>query len=203
MFSEILKKTDIQSWSAVTFQTALLMANVTLFYKGHQNSYIIISSILILTLFCLQVISRRFLMFYPSQGFMKCPTMKIDTTILRCTLIFIVTFLALGILKPESPLLTLIDEYLIHKLKYILPVILPVFPLLWHFFFDEMVRNSLVEDLKHKETIISVQCPNPDCQHPFAKAIKKVKSKNEGVLHIECEKCGQKYDKLEAINIGY
>ena len=110
-------------------------------------------------------------------------------------LIFIVTFLALGILKPESPLLTLVDEYLIHKLKYVLPVILPVFPLLWHFFFDEMVRNSLVEDLKNIETIISVQCPNPDCQYPFAKAIKKVKFQNKGVIHIECEKCGQKYDK--------
>jgi hypothetical protein len=203
MISELLKKTDIQSWSAISLQTALLTSNVILFYKGHQNSYIVISGVLILTLFCLQVISRRFLMFYPIQRFMNISTTKIDTTILRCTLIFAATFLAVGVLKSISPLLTLIDQHLILNLKYILPLILPLFPLLWHFFFDDLVRNNLVEELKSKQTTISVQCPNRDCQYPFAKAIKRVKSNSEGVIHIKCEICGNEYDKHEAINIGY
>lgn len=203
MISELLKKTDIQSWSAITLQVAVLVANITLFFKGYQNSYVILSSTLILTLFCLQVISRRFLMLYPIQGFLNYPTAKIDTTILRCMIIFGISLLLLGTVMPQSSVLIGINKIIVQILKYIIPILIPIFPLTWHFFFNSLVRKKLIEDLKNVETKLSVSCPNPDCHFPFATATKRIQSQNEGTINIECEKCGKQYIKLESINIGY
>ena len=58
MLSSIIEKLSTQAWSAVTLQTSLLAGNIYVMAKYQANEYTIFSSVLVLTLFSLQVVSR-------------------------------------------------------------------------------------------------------------------------------------------------
>lgn len=73
MFSELVKSLD-QSWSVISFQILLLVADGYFFSEGFSNLFILGSAFTIFTIFNLQVISRRFLMIYPINGFMNRET---------------------------------------------------------------------------------------------------------------------------------
>lgn len=204
MLSKLIEKTDIQSWSAITLQVAILAINGTLYFKGGvENSFIILSSVLILSLFSLQVVSRRFLMFYPYQGALKQPTPRIDTTILRCFIILSLFFMLFGMLKNRADYLSTIDDIICGLLIILVPLLIPILPLLWHFIFEKKVRDALIEDIKTKPRVYSGQCLNPDCKNSLAKYTKSVESQNSCEITINCEKCKKTFTYYESVNIGY
>ena len=204
MLSKLIEKTDIQSWSAITLQVAILAINGILYFKGGvENSFIILSSVIILSLFSLQVVSRRFLMLYPYQGALKQPTPRIDTTILRCFIIFSLFFMLLGILRGRSEFLSIIDTIFSWLLIILVPFLIPTLPLLWHFKFNEKERNLLIEDLKTKPLKYSGECLDPDCKNPVAKYTKTVESQNSCKITINCEKCKKSFACYKPVNIGY
>lgn len=203
MISKIIEKADIQSWSAVTLQTAILTADATLYFKGIENSFVILSSVIILSLFSLQVVSRRFLMFYPYQGALKQPTPRIDTTILRCFITSSLFFVLLGVLKDKANFLGTIDTIIGEFLIILVPLLIPILPFLWHFKFEEKVRNSLIEYLKTKPLVYSGRCFNPECKNPLAKYTKTVELQNTCKITINCEKCKIPFECYEHVNIGY
>jgi len=203
MLTKLIEKADLQNWSAITLQTVILSSNILLYSKGYRSSFIILSGVLILSLFCLQIVSRRFLMFYPLQQYMHVPSQKIDTSILKCFIIISISLMFAGAINNDIEELKEIDGLLRANLFWIVPVLILLLPLSWHFFFAGMVRESFVNDMKQLSVHYAAKCPTPDCKNPFASIEQKVLSQNCGQVVIECKDCGKKYEYKEPINIGY
>lgn len=202
MLTKLIEKADLQNWSAITLQTVILSLNIYLYSNGNKNSFVILSGVLILSLFCLQVVSRRFLMFYPRQGYMNVPSPKIDTTILRCFLIISICFMFAGALNNDVIKLKEIEFFIRPHLYWIIPILIPLLPLLWHFFFADIVRNSFVEDMKKLTVFSATNCPNPECKNLYAQVEQKVLSQNSGQVTIKCDECGKEYIFKEPITGG-
>ena len=203
MITELIKKADIQSWSAISLQTAILSLDGIQYFKGVKNSFIILSGVLILCLLCLQVVSRRFLMLYPVQQYMKRPSQKIDTTLLRCFLIISISFMLLGSVEKDLNTFKNVEAFLSSNLFWIIPIFIPLLPLLWHFIFSDLIRKSIVRDMKEHTVEEYGKCPNQDCNNIYAHFYRTVISENVGQVSTECEKCNKKYSFNETINIGY
>jgi len=203
MLSKLLEKADLQSWSTITLQTAIITLDALLYTKVNQNSFLILSGTLILSLFSLQVVSRRFLMLYPIQQYMNRPSQKIDTSILRCFLIISISFMLFGSIENDLSSFSAIESFLSSNLYWIIPIFVPLLPLLWHFLFDELVRKSFVKDMTEHTVEQYGQCPNPECKNMYAYFNRSVISQNCGKVSVECKYCSKKYEFKEPINIGY
>jgi len=203
MLSKLIEKAHIQNWSTITLQTVILTSDILIYSKGNKNSFIILSGIIILSLFSLQVVSRRFLMFYPFQQYMSTPSQKIDTAILRLFLISSISLMFIGGINSDIGRLKEIESTLRSNLFWIIPILIPILPLSWHFIFDNLVRESFVEDMKKLSVHYAGKCPTPNCNNPYARFERKVLSQNCGQVVIECDSCNKKYEYKEPINLGY
>ena len=191
---KIPKIPAIQSWSAITLQGLILYANVVLFRQGRGSSFILTSSALILSLFSLQVVSRRFTLLYPINTFMNRITVKADTCILRCFISLSIFFLILGVVQMGC-----IETYWAYPLYVVIPFLVPILPFIWHFRWDKCIRQNIVKELKKHPLKYTDRCHKCGV---IAKFTKSVIEQNRGKIQIECEKCG-KYHQIVRISIGY
>ncbi len=188
-----------EKWGAISLQVSIIATGSYLvYYQKISNSFILMSITLILSLFCLQVISRRFLLFYPTQGLLKVPTKMVDTFLLRTFVILSVFFLLLGGTAESSTMLQAIEINLRAWCWVLIPFLIFILPMIWHFIFDEKIRTALVDELRKKEYRTSLTCPKCGV---LSSQIIRVLSQNSVEYTVDCE-CGT-WKYLSSINIGY
>ena len=71
MFPDSLEKIQESKWVSLTIQSSLLGLNVLLVSQGKVNSYILLSIALVFSLFALQFVSPRILLFHPFNSHRK------------------------------------------------------------------------------------------------------------------------------------
>lgn len=70
----------VEKWFSITIQLTILAINTSLLLGGNiVNSYIFLSFPLVISIFCLQVVSRRFLFLFPINLFTRQRTVAADT----------------------------------------------------------------------------------------------------------------------------
>lgn len=198
MLSE-LKGIINQELSIVSFQVILIGSNLYLIFdKDIHNSYLALSIACILSLFLLQVISRRFTLPYPIQSKLNKPTQMIDTYILKILLVISVAALFAGASSSWVNELQKVEAILTPINKWAIPVLVIFLPLSWLFFFDEHTRNRLVKKLQVESITVNDFCSNCKKQREI---IIKVLNQNQLSEEYKCE-CGE--HKINSnINIGY
>ena len=198
MFKELGNMLN-QKRGAISLQVSIIAANIYLIYfQNNANSFLLMSITFVLSLFCLQVVSRRFLLFYPIQNLLKEPTKMVDTFLLRTFIILSIFFLILGGVLVYSDSLKAIEFNLRVWCWALVPFLILILPVAWHFIFDEQTRSNLVSKLKKKIYVYSEECPKCDKLSPITI---EVLSQNTVKKTYNCE-CGtSKY--ISAINIGY
>lgn len=200
MMQSIIEKLTNQAWSAITLQTSILAVNLYSMVKGEANGYTITSSVLILSLFSLQVVSSRFLILYPFNGFSHCPTPKIDTYILKTFIAFSISFLIIGLAASKSPCLQRFEPYFNYYLYFVIPLLIPILPLYWAFWGSKNIIEGVVNDLKENPLKFRAKCPHGD--HSLF-VTRSVLSQNIGEVTKECNTCNYKYVEDRLINIAY
>ncbi|MDB4444652.1 hypothetical protein N9174_04875 [bacterium] len=200
MLSSIFEKLTTQAWSAITLQTSILAVNMYAMIKGDANGYTITSSALILSLFSLQVVSTRFLILYPFNGFSHRPTPKIDTYILKSFMAFSIFFLIIGLAAIKSTCLQRFEPYFDYSLYVSIPVLIPILPIYWVFWGSKRIIEGVVADLKNNPLEFRQKCPKDD--HSLT-VTRRVLSQNIGEITKECKTCNYKYVEDSLINIAY
>ena len=94
--SDFLRDIAGEKWSAIALQVAILAANAHFLLSDTTNCFLALSAVLVISLFSLQVVSRRFLLLYPVRLDFKVSVPAGDTHILRIFLIASLLFLVLG-----------------------------------------------------------------------------------------------------------
>jgi hypothetical protein len=203
MLSKTTEKAAIQPCFTIVLQAVVLFIDTLLFAHGVDNGFIIISGALVLSLFGLQVVSRRFLFLFPFQSYLGQPIPKIDTTILRFFLILALSFTGIGAIGTNFEYFKVIDTFLRSNLFWLVPILIPVLPLLWHLVFNDLVRQSFINDMKKRSLEYHDQCPNPDCDNRYASFIRTLKSSHTGQVAVECRECGGRFEFKEPIDMEY
>ncbi|MFP4641911.1 MAG: hypothetical protein ACLFPU_07015 [Dehalococcoidia bacterium] len=207
---DFIKGFSGQAWSAITLQVAILTASVYLIAQGEVNSFLVTSAVLVVSLFSLQVTSRRFLIFYPINQFYGIPTPRLDTAILKSFLIFAVFFLSMGAAKAELAALLstefywgwfgTVEEYWGCAMIFLAPILLLVVPLFWAFCGQKLVRRCLVRDFQDNPRPMQQKCPHGDHERTVTL---KVKSDNLCETVYECDTCKYRFSHQEPKVFGY
>jgi hypothetical protein len=188
-------------WSAVTLQIFILAGDLYLFNKGYTNIFIFTSATLILTLFCLQFVSRRFLLMYPFQGFAHRRTDFADTKLLGTFMILSISCLVAGVLLSRFDPDNCNSVFNWEGFYFIGPAILLCLPLYWLFKGRDKIIEKIVNDLKEKPLEYIKKCPICKGERTITRTVIE---QNLGEIEAKCENenCADfKIHKL--INVGY
>lgn len=190
MFPDSLEKIQESKWVCLTIQSSLLGLNVLLVSQGKVNSYILLSITLVFSLFALQFVSPRILLFHPFNSHIQSPTFHIDTFLL-----FMFTFLAgvlffLGIAEIHKiePLVCL-DAKLKKHILWIFGVLAVVLPLYFKFFGRMQIRKSLAKRFRSKVFQYKNKCN--ECGNAEATYENIILEWNDLRIRKVCEKCGK------------
>ena len=205
---EILKETK---WPSVALQ-GIILSNISLIgVVGNRpfSLFLLFSAIIILSLFILQSISRRFLILFPYNQFMNVETPSIDTYILRVLLISSIFCFFIGLIDFSAcnQIFGEIDRTFISFLKLFLilsgSIILLIFlPIIWVLFLREKTIQHIVNKLKKTNFVRDIPCPEKGCDGN-AKHIRKVLSRYSLKDKIRCEKCGFEIEEEKKMIIAY
>jgi hypothetical protein len=187
---EIFEELSSQKWSAITLQVSILAANVYFLLQGDANFYFGLSVAFVLSLFCLQVVSRRFLLFYPVRLDFRMPTPKSDTYILRFFIILALLFLVLGFVHkewkfPPEPLSSEIP------LSIVATILLAALPVGWMVIGGRLVKKSIVKQIKRSGPVESIEkCPfSTDDDKHLLVVTRELVSDDLVKVTVKCKKC--------------
>ena len=156
---------------ALVVQGVLLFAAVIHTTHGEPNFFIVLSITILLSLYVLQALNRRFRYYFPINGFFRKNTKRKDTYIL-----YVLTFLAFF-----SFLMGLTHSI---SLGIFLSLIILLPGPIWFLFFSKGVASDIESEFKKKDFIVSsIHCP-----YCGADAV-QVGSFKEGNRAIRCVKC--------------
>ena len=176
-----------KEYPAITVQGVLLASSVLYLEQGGFNLPVILTVVILLSLFVLQAINHRFYYYFPGNRFTGKETKNLDTKILYCMTFIAFMLFIWGI--SHSFVLAAISTVII------------LFPgFLWKKYMYEKVRNDIAEKLRIKNVVQFIPCPK--CGK---KAIvgKKVFRWNKGYQIIEClDGCKFKDEGYVTLNIG-
>lgn len=172
-----------KKYPSITLQGVLLISSVLYLEHGGKNYAIIFTVVIVLSLFILQSINHRFYYYFPWNNFAEKNTKSWDTYLLYTMTFFAFQTFIYGL--SGSFVLSIISTAII---------ILPGF--IWRIFLlHEKVRDKIVKDLREKNIIKFIKCPNPKC-HSNAILGRKVLGWNLGYEIIECiDGCGYKDER--------
>lgn len=188
-----------QKWSAITLQVSILAANVYLLLNQDTHLFFGLSVILVLSLFCLQIVSRRFLLFYPVRTDFRVSTPMFDTYVLRVFIILAILFLVLGFVYSSSSIPSSVSLVL----SIVAVVFLFVFPILWMGLGNRLVTKGIFQKIKGKRVKQIQQCPlSSDDDRHYRVMIKELVSAESARITIKCDKCGEEI-KDEPLILGY
>lgn len=153
-----------QEWYARTFQVTILAADIYFFLNGKANVFFGLSAIIIISLFSLQVVSRRFQWLFPIRKVsdFNVKTPALDTYILRIFLILSIDLLVIGFIvrecQLEVPLLFKIVVAL--KLLKLAGFLLLILPIIWMGCGKKIVKPCIIKKIKqHYPVKIRKVCP--------------------------------------------
>lgn len=198
MLPELKNMVD-QKWGIISFQLFVLALDLYLIFEQNIiNSFILLSVICIMSLFCLQIVSRRFTLLYPIQQKLNEPTPMVDTHLLKIIIMLgVFTSIAGGIQK-YSPHLQFTEPYLSSLLVVLFPILILILPLAWLFYFDGYIRQKLISKLGEK--VMSGKDICPKCAKLREYEIKVI-GQNQLLQKYKCE-CGD-IEINSPISIGY
>lgn len=169
-------------WSAITYQLAILSANIYLFTQGTINTLLLYSALLVLSLFTLQAVSRRFRLLHPHRGDFQVNVEFLDTKLLRTFLIVSIFLLLLGIVN--SPIIAdeevsrlfgikeWVNEHInLHfftsYFSFFASLFLLLLPLFWHSFMRSVIKERIIEKVKSIQAKKIGVCPysSEACKH--------------------------------------
>jgi hypothetical protein len=192
---------------------SILAANIYLILEKRVTLFFGLSAILVLSLFCLQVVNRRFLMFYPLlQGkHFRIPTPMLDTYILRSFIILAVLSLVLGFVQTTSRTskpaqdITPTDQIILY---FAAGILLFVLPTIWMVCANREVRKRIFNNkIKDKSIEYLEVCPfssgkGKNKQH-YQKVTKKWISTDYLEITRECDKCDYSRSIKRPTGLGY
>ncbi|MBD3159839.1 MAG: hypothetical protein GF309_13735 [Candidatus Lokiarchaeota archaeon] len=197
---KIFESLSGQKWSAITLQVSILAANVYFLLNQDTHLFFGLSVILVLSLFCLQIVSRRFLLFYPVRRDFQVPTPMFDTYVLRVFIILAILFLVLGFVHSSS---TCFSPSVSLVLSIVAVVLLVIFPILWMVFGNRLITKGIFQKIKGKRVKQIQLCPlSSDNDRHYRVKIKELVSAESARIIIKCDECGKEI-KDEPLILGY
>ena len=199
MINSIINNLSNQKWSALSLEIAILTSNVFLFTNGYISVFLGISVIIILSLFCLQIISRRFLLFFPSHPSLGRPTPMFDTHLLRSLIIISLFSLVIGVIDLNWKVLS---EYKCSRelLIYFSVFFILILPAFWSIIGNKLIQDGIIDKFRNQEFVFQEKCPSGN----HSRNIKKeLVSEYELKITYECGICAYKYSVSMNIIIGY
>lgn len=174
-------------FAAVSVQAFLLAANLFSLKASLNKTSIIISIVLIFSIFVLQALNNRFYLYFPFQEWAKQPTKDWDTYLLYLLTVLAFFFFILGV-----------SDSILFSVVGISIIIIP--GIVWKFYFNNKIIIRVVKKLKANPIIEDFVCPN--CK---GKATIKyqVIDEREGKKIIHCvDECGKVFEETCPIEIG-
>lgn len=173
---------------------------------NNPNHYILLSSILIFSLFVLQTIRRRFFLFFPKNNFMNRVTVSIDTKYLRLLIVASTFLTCLGI-GAEFFNFPLCFNFIFNPIGYfvftiVFIILIPA--IFWKF--SPQLNSKIARDLMtYNPRTLNIKCPfsdNKDNKH-IAFQINEVIDENRGRITFRCDMCEADDITFEvALNVG-
>lgn len=185
-------------------QIVLLVINAYFLING-PNYFILLSSIILLSIFVLQSVRRRFLLLFPKNGFAYRNTSSLDTFYLKLIIIastfLSVTGIALKILN-KSLIFDSINQCEYWYLWYGIPAV--IFLLAAPIFFwrkSEWINDRIANDLKNYGShTFSRKCVFSGSHYCIQE--NEVIDKNTGKIKFSCPICEKTFEQIVALNIG-
>jgi len=182
---------------------------ITRNYPKPFSLFFLFSAIIILSLFILQSISRRFLFLFPYSQCMNIETPSIDTYVLKILLISSILCFFIGLMdftacnqifcNIDRALLSFIKLVLIFHFSCILLILLPI---IWILFLRKKTIQHIVNKHKKAKFVRAIPCPKNGCDGK-AKRTRKVLSRDSYIEITKCEKCGFEKEKEIKCIIAY
>jgi len=152
-----MEKITGTQWPSLVIQ-GLILGNISIIWSqkgGLINGYFLLSAILIIALFILQVISRRMFFLFPGNEILG-PTPRLDTYILRTFIALAVVsfFFGLALNAIQSEILICLEKCLNSMFFFIVIILLfLIWPLIFGFCIKKEIRNEIdkkIEDARKK-----------------------------------------------------
>ena len=150
MFTDNIEQIKKSKWLSISIQSSLLGLNIILASQKVYNSFLLLSIVVLFSLFLLQASSHRFLYFNPFNFHVQKATPHLDTYILYFLIYLSGVLFVLGITheyKVES--LKVIEEYLKNIILWFYLIFLFLFPICWKFLGRKLIAKSIAEKVKH------------------------------------------------------
>ncbi len=133
-----------KEYPAVSVQSVVLATNV-LFLTKSPSFFIFLSIGIVLLLFTLQAINKRFLYYFPHNFFIDAPTIELDTKILYVLTFLMIFFMLSGIFHPAYAIIGAIT--------------ISLSPFVWHYQYKPIVRDRITKMLMGKTYTFYDICP--------------------------------------------
>jgi hypothetical protein len=188
MLSNSLEKIKQNKWLSITIQSSLLGMNVLLVSQGRVNSFILLSIAFIFSLFTLQFVGYRFLIFNPLNLHVKRPVFHFDTFLLFAFtfLAGVLFFMGLSTTHNIEPLVC-IDNVLKNYVLWMFTMLVIVLPLYFKFIGRKQISKSIAKRLRSKTYKYEGTCN--ECGAPGTTYENIVLEWNDLRIRKKCEKC--------------
>jgi hypothetical protein len=133
-----------KEYPAVSVQSVVLVTNV-LFLTKSPSFFIFLSIGIVLLLFTLQAINKRFHYYFPHNFFTDTPTIELDTKILYVLTFLMILSMLSGIFRPAYALIA--------------TIIISLSPFIWHYQYKPIVRDRITKRLMGKTYTFYDICP--------------------------------------------
>ncbi len=150
MFTDNIEQIKKSKWLSISIQSSLLGLNIILASQKVYNSFLLLSIVVLFSLFLLQASSHRFLYFNPFNYHVQKATPHIDTYILYSLIYLAGILFVLGITheyKIES--LKAIEEYLKKIILWLYLIFLFLFPICWKIVGRKLIAKSIAKKIKN------------------------------------------------------
>jgi hypothetical protein len=188
MFTDNIEQIKKSKWLSISIQSSLLGLNVILASQKVYNSFLLLSIVVLFSLFLLQAASHRFLYFNPFNYHVQRAVPHFDTYILYF-FIYLAGFLfVLGITheyKVEP--LNVIEGYLKSKILWSYLIFLFLFPMCWKVFGRKLIAKSIAKELRDNSFQYTKNCDECGRDGVLHKNI--VISWNDLRIQRECPNC--------------
>lgn len=149
MFTDNMEQIKKSKWLSISIQSSLLGLNIILASQKVYNSFLLLSIVVLFSLFLFQASSHRFLYFNPFNHHVQKATPHLDSYILYFLIYLAGVLFVLGITheyKVES--LKVIEEYLKNIILWSYLVFLFLFPICWKVVGRKLIAKSIAKKVK-------------------------------------------------------
>lgn len=183
-------------------QIIILIIDAYLVLNTKSNGYVLLSLVLIFSIFVLQTVRRRFLLLYPKQQWAGYESAEIDTYYLRGIVILSAFSSLMGLFSSYTNSMPkwaiILESYIpIPLISLLTIVIIPCFFCL----FSNLINDRIAKKLKSHGPYISVVTCHC-CKYPYAIQKREVIHKNLGKITFKCEHCNNDIVREVTLPIG-